>query len=269
MSCSISVTCLLTLLLLVKTVVSCDTDGPTCFAASEAAEKVDRKNHDDSNDPDMIMQMQMRVGIEHVADKQDQRQPKRLQEEVSKPSPEKKLWQEVEAVPVVPASTAITEQKEVEVVARAAVPVFQLWLRSESLLQMMSVIGLAAICFVVCRVVEVMQRKASAKTSGTIDPSAKLQQLLRALRFDEPECADEIKLLPADPAKATDDSGNNTEEEPEAEAAVDTTTVALAIAQHAKKFANESCQLPAVEVCGQKKAQDVTTIDLEARVISC
>jgi hypothetical protein len=205
------------------------------------------------DDPDIIVHMQMRVGVDHSLDKEAVVTHDSLHSPTTREEPIQKIKApqkaEVKAdvaslaqsgIEVVKPDVAPVAQPGIEVVARAVSPVVENLadpaVTLSVMLQTLVILGIIAFVIAVWKVVDTVQKARTAK-SVEADPSTRLQQLLRALRFVEPDGGDEIKLLPIDPQKianfqggahahegekqANEDSGNDTEEEPEAEEMVD------------------------------------------------
>lgn len=286
MSCSLVRKCFSAFLLLATVAIACDSDDPTCSASLQ----------EDVNDPDMIMHMQMRVGVASAGlpHEDDQAtlnaQPEHKQTSQSLPSQEHNILpkQEVanaQGMAVVARSIARTWQDS------TAFPVVQDWARSLPLLQIAIVAVIIGAVLIIRKVVHAAEKKAMKKRSAMLDPSTKLQLLLNALRFNEPSCEDEIKMLPQEPLKKVAtyqrsaqvqpqqqqaneyDSGNNTEEEPEAEAVAEpdaeaaVESGAVAIAKHAKKAVTKPRHQIPFEVTDLEKVQ--AAVDFKVQAISC
>lgn len=321
MSRAVVVRCLWSSSLLALVAGSCtngDDEGPTCKAQSvvfaDYSPAKEEAVQEDVDDPDMIMHLQMRVAVDIPPDEEkhqhDSGTRKLTQRQLPGQGQRPSAGREAGSGPAV------------MVVERSVVhswddnPVFdviQTWARSLPLLQIATVLGIIATCLLLRKAVNVAEQTVGQvvkarrqRLKAQFDPSARLQQLLRALRF-EPSCEGEAELLPKDVqgnvAKAYErkllpkeaeplpkevqhvsecDPGNNTEEEPEAEVVAE--PALIAIAKHCQVLKQQpATEVPkegvtqnkkttqpakplATGVGPQKKAQE---IGLKVQVITC
>jgi len=263
-----------------------DSGSSTCLSSRGTVPSVELVEHDaeqeeavqeDVNDPDLIMHMQMKVKVDIPPNAEGGGTPHQHKEIHQPPSEARKLAQNTLPAQERPlsgsgaAAMVVAKSSSHSWDDSAAFSVIQMWARSLPLLQIATVLGIIIVCLLFWKLVNIAERTVmkgrSARVEAQFDASAKLQQLLRALRF-EPSCEGAAQPLPREMQPVTEyDSGNNTEEEPEAEAAVE--SAVIAIAKRAKKVAGEACQEIAMEVSKMKKAHEKTEVGLKVQVLSC
>jgi hypothetical protein len=145
----------------------------------------------------------------------------------------------------------------------------QSFAQSVPLIQIATVLTIIMVLLAIRKLADVAERAATrarnAKDDTQFDASAKLQQLLTGLRFEPSD-----SLLPTEMYLVTEhESGNNTEDEPEAEATVAPVMCAM------DNGAKPSAQQPEPEPLWQEKAAVCSPIKvpgevgLKVQVISC
>jgi len=228
---------------------ACSDDGSVCAAEKGIDQAAVMTNSDSEsrvvvqegvNDPDFIMHMQMKVAIDPLSavhHKEEHKQPQSdaaKTQQASQSDAERKSGLQNPLQGPGSALQAVILDKGMSQTWKGHAAFIAIQTAAESLpfLQMATVMGIIIVCLLIRKLIGIaggtlMKDYRPVRVEAQFDASAKLHNLLQTLRFEPPgEEKDELQEM--HPVVSENDSGNITEEEPEAEAAVESAVVAIA-----------------------------------------